>query len=141
MMQVIHHVFDVAAPPARVYPALATADGLAGWWSTRVTADLRVGGLISFIFAADFHPRMRIATLSEPHRVEWEMAGGHEPWNGSTFRFDLAEAPAGTRVRFWQGYGRQLGEDAFGVYNFNWGYYLDSLRLYAETGTGKPFRS
>ncbi len=28
-----------------------------------------------------------------------------------------------------------------GTANFNWGYYLDSLRLLCETGCGKPFRS
>lgn len=25
--------------------------------------------------------------------------------------------------------------------NFNWGYYLDSLRLLCETGHGKPYQS
>jgi hypothetical protein len=25
--------------------------------------------------------------------------------------------------------------------NFNWGYYLESRRLFAETGTGKPFQA
>ena len=26
-----------------------------------------------------------------------------------------------------------------GTYNFNWGYYLQSLKLYCETGMGTPF--
>jgi hypothetical protein len=30
-------------------------------------------------------------------------------------------------------------EESFGVYNFNWAYYLESLRKYCETGTGAPF--
>ena len=30
---------------------------------------------------------------------------------------------------------------AYGIYNFNWGCYLESLRLYCETGTGKPFQA
>jgi hypothetical protein len=27
-----------------------------------------------------------------------------------------------------------------GIYNFNWGYYLESLRLLLTTGTGRPYR-
>jgi hypothetical protein len=40
---------------------------------------------------------------------------------------------------FHQEYARELDDIAYGTYNFNWGYYLDSLRLYCETGTGKPY--
>jgi hypothetical protein len=42
-------------------------------------------------------------------------------------------------VRFWQRYATELDDDAYGVYNYNWGYYLESLRLLCETGTGKSF--
>jgi len=47
----------------------------------------------------------------------------------------------GTRVRFWQHYATELDDDSYGIYNFNWGYYLESLRLFCETGTGKPFNA
>jgi hypothetical protein len=30
-------------------------------------------------------------------------------------------------------------EPRVGSVNFNWGFYLDSLRLYCEEGKGKPF--
>ena len=32
-------------------------------------------------------------------------------------------------LRFWEGYARELSDDAYGTYNFNWGYYL------AQSGT------
>jgi hypothetical protein len=44
-----------------------------------------------------------------------------------------------TRLRFWQDYAIELDDDAYGIYNFNWGYYLESLRLHCTTGQGKPF--
>jgi hypothetical protein len=35
-----------------------------------------------------------------------------------------------------------IGLDAyFGVYNFNWGYYLESLRLLGVSSKGKPFEA
>jgi uncharacterized protein YndB with AHSA1/START domain len=140
-MQAIHHVFEVAAARARVYEALCTAAGLAQWWTTRVEADPRVGGLVDFTFGGDFNPAMRITALDEPTRIEWEFAGGHDPWEGSTFRFELADSGAGTKLRFWQNYGQQLSDDAYGVYNFNWGYYLESLRMLCEAGAGKPYQA
>jgi hypothetical protein len=50
------------------------------------------------------------------------------------------ELPDGrTRLRFTQDYAVELGDDDYGNYNFNWGYYLESLRLLVTTGTGRPY--
>ena len=58
----------------------------------------------------------------------------------NTFRFELEEKGAGTVVRFWQNYARELSDDADGTYNFNWGYYLENLRPPANS-IGKPFQA
>ena len=71
----------------------------------------------------------------------WRCVGGHEPWADNTFRFQLVDLDGGrTRLRFWQEYAVELPDDAYGTYNFNWGYYLESLRLLCVTDAGKPFR-
>ncbi len=139
-MKTIHHVFDVAGPRADVYAALTTEAGLASWWSTDVHAPAE-GDSIVFTFRDDFNPRMRIVELTAPQTVRWECAGGHEPWADNTFEFQLEETAAGTRVRFWQHYARELSDDAYGIYNFNWGNYLESLRQRCETGSGRPFEA
>ena len=140
-MKTIHHVFETAAPPEKVFSALTSTEGLSGWWSTRVTAEAAVGAVVAFTFGGDFNPRMRITKLDPPALLSWECVGGHEPWAQNTFRFELAPRGGGTVVRFWQDYARELSDDAYGTYNFNWGYYLESLRLLTETGTGKPFQA
>jgi hypothetical protein len=67
---------------------------------------------------------------------------GHEPWQDGQFRFRIAAAEGGrTRLRFWLEYAVELADDDYGVYNFNWGYYLESLRLLCVTGAGKPFQA
>jgi uncharacterized protein YndB with AHSA1/START domain len=139
-MQAIHHVFTIAAPPTRVYDALTKTEGLAGWWTTEVEGSSEVGGTVDFAFGGDFDPEMRITALEPGSRVAWELAGGHPNWEGSTFEFRLERSDAGTLVRFWQYYGRKLSDDDFGIYNYNWAYYLESLRLLCETGEGKPFQ-
>jgi uncharacterized protein YndB with AHSA1/START domain len=140
-MKTIHHVVDIAAPPATAWRALTESSGLAGWWST----DVRVGGAtvgarIDFTFAGDFNPVMEITRVEPQRALEWRCLDGHEPWKDNTFRFELAVLEDGrTRLRFWQDYAIELADDAYGTYNFNWGYYLESLRQRCETGAGRPF--
>lgn len=84
---------------------------------------------------------MEITAIKEGIEVEWRCVSGHEPWQDGQFRFQIAEIADGrARLRFWQEYAVELADDYYGVYNFNWGYYLESLRLLCVTGTGKPFR-
>ncbi len=139
-MDTIPHVFDVHASPAAVYAAVATQAGLASWWTTKVRADTEVGGEIRFSFPPlPFNPRMRIDALDEPTRVAWTCVGDAEGWLNASLRFDLLDHGDGTRMTFRQGYGEPLDDEAFGIFNFNWGYYLESLRSYCESGTGRPY--
>ena len=140
-MKVIHHVLDIDAPSSKVWSAITDRSGLAAWWSTQVTAaPAAVGARVDFTFAGDFNPSFEIAELDAGVGLEWHCVGGHEPWNDNTFRFELVPLDDGrTKLRFWQDYAVELSDDAYGVYNFNWGYYLESLRLLVTTGTGKPF--
>jgi uncharacterized protein YndB with AHSA1/START domain len=140
-MKTIHHVLDIDAPGDRVWRALTESSGLAAWWSTAVQApDAAVGTSIRFTFADDFNPVMEITALVPVTELAWRCASGHSPWDDNSFRFQLVALDDGrTRLRFWQEYAVELSDDAYGVYNFNWGYYLESLRLLCTTGTGKPF--
>jgi uncharacterized protein YndB with AHSA1/START domain len=140
-VKTIIHVVDIKAAGKKVHQAVTTATGLAGWWTTIVRADERAGGLIEFTFNSEFGPQMKITRLEPPSLVAWECVSGHEPWTGNTFTFEIAAQDGGSRLRFRQNYSRELSDDQYGIYNFNWGHYLDSLRLYCETGTGKPYKA
>ena len=140
-MKVIHHVVDVDAPVSKVWSAITDEQGLAAWWSTKVHAPTAtVGARVEFTFADDFNPVMEIARVEPDVELDWRCVGGHAPWDDNTFRFRVAALDDGrTRLRFWQDYAVELSDDAYGVYNFNWGYYLESLRMLCATGSGKPF--
>ena len=78
--------------------------------------------------------------LDEHRELVWRCVAGHDPWKDGMFRFQLVGFEDGrTRLRFWQDYAVELDDDSYGSYNFNWGYYLESLRLFCTTGAGKPF--
>jgi uncharacterized protein YndB with AHSA1/START domain len=132
----IIHAFQVGAPRSEVFRALTTEDGLSGWWTTKVRVE---GDVVRFTFEDPFHPVMRVVEREEPGVLAWALDGGHEPWNGSMFRFDLQKGDGRTAVLFRMSYGQELADEQYGVYNYNWAYYLDSLRLLCEEGRGKPF--
>jgi len=142
-MKSIHHVVDMDAPPERLWWALAEPDGLSKWWSTRVeVADLEIGAVTRWTFGGDFNPEMELVGFERASSVTWRCVGGHEPWTDSTFRFEWAALDRDrSRLRFWQEYAVELDDDAYGIYNFNWGYYLESLRLLCVEGTGRPHRA
>ncbi len=137
MAQTILHVVDIPASPDDVYKAIEGQDGLSQWWTTKVSED---DGVITFSFVPNlFNPQMRVDERTAPSVVAWTCVGGAEQWLGASIRFDIREHEGGSRVVFRQGYGVELDEESFGIYNFNWGYYLESLLEYCRTGTGTPF--
>jgi uncharacterized protein YndB with AHSA1/START domain len=138
-MKTIIHVADMPAPADSVFQALTTVSGLAAWWTTEVSGDAGPGGLIRFTFAGDFNPEMKVTLVDAPSALGWECVGGVDQWDGNTFRFELEDRGTTTLLRFRQDYARELSDDVYGRFNYNWGYYLESLRQYCETGAGKPF--
>ncbi len=142
-MRTIHHVLDIASPADPVWRALTEESGLAGWWSTKVTSEgATVGSKIRFTFAGDFNPVMEVTGVEGKVALHWMCVRGHANWQDNTFDFELVPLPDGrTRLRFTQNYATELSDDDYGVYNFNWGYYLESLRLLCVEGQGKPFRA
>jgi uncharacterized protein YndB with AHSA1/START domain len=141
-VKTIHHVLDIDAGTGSVWSALTEPDRMAAWWSTRLrTPSAAIGARAEWTFAGDFNPVMETIGLDEGREVSWRCVAGHEPWQDSTFRFEVTDSGDGrTRLRFWQDYAVELADDYYGVYNFNWGYYLESLRLLCATGTGRPFQ-
>ena len=140
-VRTIHHVVDFDADLATVpWSAVTERDRLASWWSSGLdTTPAAVGARLHWTFVGDFNPVMEITTL-EPLRRSPGSARGPRPVAGQHFRFELEPLHDGrTRLRFWQDYATEFSDDAYGTYNFNWGYYLESLRLLCTTGVGKPF--
>ncbi len=138
-MKTIIHALHIHAAPQQVYDALTTAAGLSKWWTTQAALEAGTGGIIQFTFHGDFHPHMQQTAL-EPHRlVRWSCVAGHPNWHSNTFSFTLEERNSETALQFVQQYAQELSDETYGTYNFNWGYYLNSLKLYCETGTGTPF--
>lgn len=138
-MKVILHAVQIHTAPRAVYEALTTQRGLSRWWTTKVKADAKVGGIVDFTFHGDFHPDMEQTALEPDRLVRWTCVGGHDNWQDNTFEFRLELRDGETLLLFRQEYAQELGDETYGTYNFNWGYYLHSLKQLCETGKGTPF--
>lgn len=140
-MKTIIHTAHIHAPPTDVFKALTTQEGVTGWWSTKASLESGQGGVIRFTFLGDFHPHMKQVRLVEPERVEWLCIDGHPNWKDNRFTFLLRDRNGETSLRFVQEYAQELDDDTYGTYNFNWGYYLYSLKRLCEEGRGTPFEA
>lgn len=52
MVDILHRV-GIKAPLDEVYKALATREGVAGWWTTNTRGNGKVGGKLEIIFTRD----------------------------------------------------------------------------------------
>jgi len=138
-MAEIRHMLLIDAPADAVYRALTEQEELAGWWTVQALAEPKVDTIADFKFGDRYHTAMRVAML-EPHaKVEWECVAGDEEWIGTRVRFDLEAEGDQTLMRFFHS-GWREATDFFASCNYNWGYYLSSLKSYCENGKGTPFQ-
>jgi hypothetical protein len=86
-------------------------------------------------FRRPFNPQLLITEIETPSLVVWEGVSGHDAWGTTTIRFQRDRIDDGIVVRFSHQMGPDhLSDDSVASANFNWGYYLESLRLLCETG-------
>jgi uncharacterized protein YndB with AHSA1/START domain len=142
-MKTIHHIFDIAAPPEKVFTALALPDGIAEWWTTGVEAEssLAVNSPLHLTFGKGYVLNMRVTEFERNALVNFKCLAGPEPWAGSNLRFALEAQDGGTLVRFWQHYSPEPSDDTYGFSNFHWVSFLESLRLFCQTDAGRPFEA
>ena len=111
----IERIVQIAHPPARVWAALTTADGLAGWFGQQVTIDLRPGGLAQMTWSSGERAEMRIERVEEPavFGFTWHIYGLPDDDPRRTYvEFTLEPVGAGTRLRVVESGFAQLPDDA-----------------------------
>ena len=62
----IERTVEIAHPPARVWAALTTAEGLSGWFGQQAAIDLRPGGSASMKWDNGHTADMRVERVEEP---------------------------------------------------------------------------
>jgi len=81
MPDILHRV-GIKSSADQVYNALATRDGLAGWWTTNTQGESKVGGVLQYRFGAGGFD-MKVLELNPSTRVLWQVVDGPPEWIGT----------------------------------------------------------
>jgi uncharacterized protein YndB with AHSA1/START domain len=140
MFDIVHRV-GVKAPLDRVYEALATRDGVAGWWTADTRGDSKVGGVLKTVFVADGKELggfdLEVLELDPGKRVLWQVVDGPGEWIGTRIGFDLKQED-GYAIVLFQHEGWKEPVEFMSHCSTKWAVFLMSLKSLVETGTGSP---
>jgi uncharacterized protein YndB with AHSA1/START domain len=134
----IERTVEIAHSPAKVWAALTTAEGLAGWFGDRAAIDLRPGGAAEMTFTEYNHrAEMRVERVEEPRvfGFTWHINGLPDEDPRRTYvEFTLEPAGAGTRLTVVESGFAQLADDtyekAYGGNTDGWAQELGELIAY-----------
>lgn len=140
MADILHRV-GIKAPLEAVYQALATPEGVAGWWTEDSSGDREVGGKLGFRFSANGVEiggfEMRILELEPSTRVRWRVLDGPEEWIGTTIDYELKQEDGYSIVLFKHADWKEPVEFMHHC-STKWAVFLMSLKSLLETGKGAP---
>lgn len=150
----------IGAPAEKVYRALTTQEGLAGWWTPDATAQPSQGSVARFPFGPNYFKEMKVTELTPSALVKWDCIAGADEWIGTTVSFRLEYGELGTLSKSHPEMGDQvfqlknsdkgtlltLQHDGWNDYtpmfaecSYTWAQFLKSIKLLCETGKGRPW--
>jgi uncharacterized protein YndB with AHSA1/START domain len=143
MVDIIHRI-GINASPDKVYSAVSTVDGVAGWWTQETTGESKVGGVITVRFADRLTPsvekgrmELEVAKLDPGKEVRWRVKAGPPEWIDTHVTFSLQKDGESTVLVFGHRDWREPGE-FMAHCSMKWATFLLSLRELVETGAGRP---
>jgi|SRR4051812_43232320 len=135
----IERTVEVPHPPATVWAALTTADGLSSWFGQEATIDLRPGGAARMSWDNGSTVEMRVERVEEPRvfGYTWQIYGLPKDDPRRTYvEFTLEPSGEGTRLTVVESGFGQLPQDAHGTaYDGNtkgWASELGELLQYLD---------
>lgn len=105
---------ELAHPPAKVWAAITTAEGLASWFGNTAEIDLRLGGGMRMTWNEGFAADMRVERVEEPtvFGYTWPINGLPDEDPRRTYvEFTLEPVGAGTRLTVVETGFAQLPDD------------------------------
>ena len=97
----IERTMEIAHPPAAVWAALTTSEGLSAWFGDEATIDLRPGGAARMSWTNGFTVDMRVERVEEPtvFGFTWQIYGLPKDDPRRTYvEFTLEPTGSGTRL-------------------------------------------
>jgi uncharacterized protein YndB with AHSA1/START domain len=138
MVDILHRIGVVTPTPDKVYDALTTTEGLAGWWTDDTSGTGgEVGGVLEFRFPPVGGFDMEVVDVRPSEGVTWRVVQGPDEWVGTTIDWTLRQDGDYTIVLF-EHRGWKEPVEFMHHCSTKWGSFLMSLKSLVETGKGAP---
>ena len=138
----ILHKLTIKASAQQIYRAITEQQGLSSWWTTHCQASPTINSKAQFSFnQGNVCFNMQIKKLIPDQAVSWYCHGGVPEWQDTQIQFNIRQIESNRCALHFTHSGWQHTEGLFPLCNFDWAYYLMSLRDYLETGQGFPATS
>jgi len=130
----------VEAEPKVVYDALASSEGVNGWWSNHTEGPAGVGSTMKVAFPdAPMTFDFEVTEETSGERVAWRCLSGPPEWTDTTISFDVqTDAENNTSVLFSHD-GWATTEESFPFIAYSWAQILPRLKELTESGRSNPF--
>ena len=140
MLDILHRV-GMKSSLDEVYKALATREGVAGWWTNEAQGESKVGGALEFRFSAGGKEIgrmvMKVLELQPNKRVSWQVVDGPAEWIDTKISFELQQEGEYSIVLFkHQGWKEPV--EFMHHCSTKWAIFMISLKSLVETGKGAP---
>ncbi len=141
MVDIIHRV-GIKAPISKVYAAVSTVEGVAGWWTKQTTGVSKPGDTIDARFLSPSGEEigamtMEVLALEPDKKVHWRFKKGPAEWIGTDAIFDFYQDGDYTILLFGHRNWREAVE-FMAHCSMKWASFMFSLKELVETGRGKP---
>ena len=142
-MTEINVEIDIEESARKVFEAITTQAGLSGWWAQNCDIGAAaVGEKSEFRFddgAGGMVVKTRVDKLDPGKSLQWSVVDNskHGGWIGTTVDFALSGSDAATKLKFVHA-GFPEDMPGFEQTAGGWQHFLQSLKLYVETGSGTP---
>ena len=140
MVDILHRI-GIKASLEDVYKALATREGVAGWWTNDTQGESKVGGTLTSRFNAGGVEIgsfvMKVLELHPAELVVWEVVDGPAEWIGTRINFELKQED-GYAIVLFKHQGWKEPVEFMHHCSTKWAIFLMSLKSLVETGKGAP---
>jgi hypothetical protein len=137
MPDILHRIGIKSSTAEKVYAALTSCKGLAGWWTSGTQGQPEtVGGIVQFRFGAGGFD-MKVVELKPGAYVLWEVIDGPEEWIGTKISWEIRNEDDYIIVLMKHMDWKQPVEFMHHC-STKWAIFLMSLKSLLETGHGAP---
>ncbi|MEO6720799.1 MAG: SRPBCC domain-containing protein [Ferruginibacter sp.] len=141
----IKHQLQLNATAQQVYEAIATQQGIEGWWSQVCHVSSNVGELSFMKFVKEdkvVGMYFRIDELQADKKVAWTcVQNGNPAWVNTKLTFDIKKAGDKCSLIFIHSNfdEKWKGTPPYTMTAEGWNFFMNSLKSFCETGKGHPW--